>query len=90
MAWAAGPGQAEVVAVEVAPGSTVLHVLRASGMLARHPEIDLATQRVGIWGRLRSLSDPVRDRDRIEIYRALKVDPKEARRLRYRGQRKAG
>lgn len=45
--------------------------------------------RIGIWGRVRSLDTPLRDRDRIEVYRPLTVDPKEARRQRYakRGQR---
>lgn len=39
--------------------------------------------RVGIWGRPRALTDPLRDRDRVELYRPLTVDPKEARRQRY-------
>jgi len=45
--------------------------------------------KVGIWGRTRSLDTPLRDMDRVEVYRALKVDPKEARRLRY-GRHKPG
>ena len=87
VAYAPAPGQIDLVEVRLAPGATVLHALRASRLLERHPEIDLAVQRVGIWGRLKALSDPVRDRDRVEVYRALKVDPKEARRQRYRAQR---
>jgi putative ubiquitin-RnfH superfamily antitoxin RatB of RatAB toxin-antitoxin module len=42
---------------------------------------------VGVWGALRGLDHPLRDRDRVEVYRPLKVDPKEARRLRYRSHR---
>ena len=87
--YAPAPGQVDLVKLTLAPGSTVLHALRASRLLERHPEIDLAVQRVGIWGRLKMLSDPVRDRDRVEVYRALTVDPKEARRQRYRAQRPA-
>lgn len=87
VAYAPGPGRIDLVKVTLAPGSTVLHALRASRLLERHPEIDLGVQRVGIWGRLKTLSDPVRDRDRVEVYRALTVDPKEARRQRYRAQR---
>ena len=85
-------GPADVVSLQLAPGATILHALRASGLLVRHAEIDLGTQRVGIWGRVKPLSEPLRDRDRVEIYRPLTVDPKEARRLRYRDhrQRKAG
>ncbi|PPE70920.1 RnfH family protein [Caldimonas thermodepolymerans] len=80
-------GAPDIVALELAPGSTILHAVRASGVLGRHPEIDLATQRVGIWGKVKPLSQPLRDRDRVEIYRPLTVDPKEARRLRYRDHR---
>jgi len=61
----------------------------ARGVLARHAEIDLAQQRIGIWGRLRSLEAPLRDQDRVEIYRPLLIDPKEARRRRHAQQRKA-
>jgi putative ubiquitin-RnfH superfamily antitoxin RatB of RatAB toxin-antitoxin module len=39
--------------------------------------------RIGIWGRLRAPTAPLRDRDRVELYRPLTVDPKEARRQRY-------
>ena len=77
-------GQVDEQAIELAPGATVGEALARSGMLQRHPEIDLATQRVGIWGSLRALDDVLRDRDRVEVYRPLAVDPKEARRLRYR------
>ena len=42
--------------------------------------------KVGIWGRARPLDTPLRERDRVEVYRPLQVDPKEARRLRYRKQ----
>lgn len=89
VAYSAAPRQVDRVQVTLSAGATILHALRASGMLERHPEIDLAVLRVGIWGRLHALSDPVRDRDRVEVYRGLSVDPKEARRVRYKAQRKA-
>jgi hypothetical protein len=38
---------------------------------------------MGVWGRAREAESPLRDRDRVEIYRPLTVDPKEARRQRY-------
>jgi len=56
--------------------------LNASGIRARHREIDLKTQRIGVWGRPVTLATEVRDRDRVEIYRALSADPKQARRRR--------
>ena len=46
-----------------------------------------ADLRVGVWGRLGEPGEALRDRDRVELYRALAVDPKEARRKRYRARR---
>lgn len=88
VAYSPRPGEVELCEVRVAPGATVLHVLRESRLLERHPKIDLAAQRVGVWGRLVAPSDAVRDGDRVEVYRALTVDPKEARRRRYQRQKK--
>ena len=78
----ATPVRQEVLEVSVRPGATVEQVIRASGMLARFPEIDLTLQRVGIFGETARLQDAVRDGDRVEIYRPLVADPKEARRAR--------
>jgi len=78
----ATPTRQEVIEVTVPPGATVEQVIRASGMLERFPEIDLAHQSVGVFGERVHLRDPVRDRDRVEIYRPLIADPKEARRAR--------
>ncbi|WP_119154237.1 RnfH family protein [Caldimonas tepidiphila] len=85
--YSARPGELDRVPLRLAEGSTVLHALRASGLLERHPEIDPGSQPVGVWGRKCPLSQGLRDRDRVELYRPLTVDPKEARRLRYRSQR---
>ncbi len=65
---------------------TVGEALRRSGLLQRHPEIDLERQRIGVWGRPRRVDELLRDGDRVEVYRGLRVDPKEARRLRQRRQ----
>jgi len=78
----ATPARQEVIEVSVRPGATVEQVIRASGMLARFPEIDLTLQRVGIFGETARLRDAVRDGDRVEIYRPLVADPKEVRRKR--------
>lgn len=71
-----------VVPVELAPGATLEQAVRRSGILERFPEIDLQRQRVGVWGRLGSLSMRLRAGDRVEIYRPLIADPKENRRRR--------
>jgi hypothetical protein len=64
-------------------GATLADALAASGLVTRHA-LDAATLRAGIWGKVREPATPLRERDRIEIYRPLIVDPKEARRQRYR------
>ena len=87
VAFSPAPRRVERVRVSLPPGATVHDALEASGMLLRHPDIDLSGQKVGVWGKLKPLETPLRDRDRVEVYRALQVDPKEARRQRYRSQR---
>lgn len=67
----------------LAPGSTVADAVRASGVLGDGTPADLA---FSVWGRLASADQPLRDRDRVEVCRPLTVDPKEARRLRYKGK----
>lgn len=76
------PDYAHQVALRVLPGTTLRQALENSGILERCPEIDLGKNKVGIFGRLRELETVLEEGDRVEIYRALKVDPKEARRRR--------
>lgn len=76
------PGQADSRSLSLPAGATVEAALQASGVLTRHA-IDLSFMKVGVWSRVKTLSTPLRDQDRVEIYRPLTVDPKEARRLRY-------
>lgn len=64
------------------PEATVEQVIRASGLLDRFPGVDLARNKVGIFGKLVKLDERVRDKDRVEIYRPLIADPKEVRRQR--------
>jgi putative ubiquitin-RnfH superfamily antitoxin RatB of RatAB toxin-antitoxin module len=78
------PGEAVEVAVEVDAGSSVLDAIRASGVLDRFAELDISSQWVGVWGRRCALETILSEGDRVEIYRPLAVDPKEARRRRAR------
>jgi uncharacterized protein len=80
------PGDCDIVPLELEAPATVADALRASGLTQRHG-LQGAELRVGIWGRAQPLDAPLRTHDRVEIYRALQVDPKEARRVRYRAQR---
>jgi putative ubiquitin-RnfH superfamily antitoxin RatB of RatAB toxin-antitoxin module len=75
-------GVAEEVNIEVESGSSVFDAIRASGLLERFAEIDVSTQSVGVWGQRCTLDTVLRAGDRVEIYRPLAIDPKEARRRR--------
>ena len=66
----------------VPAGTTVAGAIQASGVLDKHPEIDLDRNKIGIFGKLTKADAMVRDKDRIEIYRPLIADPKEVRRKR--------
>lgn len=83
------PEGEDCVALEMPSGATIREALIRSGMAERHPEIDLARQAVGIYGRLLGVEAVLADRDRIEIYRPLAMDPKAARRLRAAKARRA-
>lgn len=80
----ATPQKQHLLSLNVPQGSTLEDALRRSGILELCPEIDLSVNKVGVWGRLGKLDQPLESRDRAEIYRALKADPKEARRKRAR------
>jgi len=76
------PDQQPLLHVQLTEGSTVEDAIRASGVLDAHPEIDLSRNKVGVFSKLVKLDEPVRDKDRVEIYRPLIADPKEVRRKR--------
>lgn len=76
------PGMQQLRRVVLEPPATIGGAIAASGMLLEYPQIDLKKNKVGIFGRRSSLDDVLCDGDRVEIYRPLTVDPKEARRMR--------
>ena len=71
-----------IVRLDLTSGARVCEAIRASGLLSDFPEIDLAVNIVGIWGKAAALDQVLRERDRVEIYRPLAVDPKQARVIR--------
>jgi putative ubiquitin-RnfH superfamily antitoxin RatB of RatAB toxin-antitoxin module len=87
VAYCPAPHQIDEVALQLPAHATVADALRASGIAERHPEIDSAALKLGVWGKLRMPGDALREGDRVEVYRPLQVDPKEARRQRYRSHR---
>jgi uncharacterized protein len=76
------PGQQLILPVSVEPGTSLRQAIERSGILGRFPEIDLQRQKIGVFGQVRNPEAPVADGDRIEIYRSLVADPREARRRR--------
>ena len=76
----AKPGVQAILPVEIPESATAEQAIRASGLLARFPEIDLVENKIGIFGKPCPLDRPLRPGDRVEIYRPLIADPKEARR----------
>ena len=89
VAYSAGPGEFDEVALSLPAGSVVADALAASGLEARHSGLALARATVGVWGVACELERRLQDRDRVEVYRPLTVDPMEARRRRERAQRPA-
>ena len=86
----ATPGRQTLVEIAVAAGTTVERAIALAGIRAAHPEIELSSARVGIFGRRTSLDAVLREGDRVEIYRPLRAEPREARRRRVEDRRRAG
>ena len=80
------PGHCDRIRLHLPATATLTDALRESGMLARHA-LDASSTPVGVWGRAGQPQDRLREGDRVELYRPLLVDPKEARRQRYKGKR---
>lgn len=68
--------------LEVPDGSTIQQAIELSGVLTRYPHIDLTTQKVGVFGKLAKLDTPVKEGDRVEIYRKITADPQQVQRRR--------
>ena len=76
------PDDSDITALSLPAGATLEQAVQASGVLQRYPSIDLDTQKLGIFGKVKPADTPLRDGDRVEIYRPLQADPMETRRRR--------
>jgi hypothetical protein len=74
------PNEQVILSIEVDDGCLVEDAIKRSGILERFPQIDLAKDKVGIFGKMCKLNVKLNHKDRIEIYRTLIADPKESRR----------
>jgi putative ubiquitin-RnfH superfamily antitoxin RatB of RatAB toxin-antitoxin module len=90
--YSPAPREVREWALDVPAHATLQEALQASGIKSEFPDIDWQRTSIGVWGRKASLDHPLRESDRIEIYRPLVVDPKVARRERFQkqGARAAG
>ena len=76
------PDQQVQIRMQLPAGSNLQQALEASGILEKHPEIDLKKNKFGIWNKLSKVDTVLRNFDRVEIYRPLIADPKEVRKQR--------
>ncbi|MGM0562709.1 MAG: RnfH family protein [Pseudomonadota bacterium] len=86
----ARPDEQQIIPVEVPVDCRIDEAIEASGIVEKFPEIDLDEQKVGVFGALMKLDDRLREGDRVEIYRKLIIDPKEARKNRLAKKKEKG
>lgn len=77
----ARPDKQEIVKVQVPKGASAIEAVKLSGIVAIFPEIDADSIDMGIFGKVikKPAEHELRDGDRVELYRPLKIDPKQAR-----------
>lgn len=92
LAWSPRPQEVLLENLSLPTGATLADALKTSQRVRGQVPGALETLPCGVWSKLRPLDHPLRDGDRIEVYRPLRVDPKEARRQRYRksGSKRVG
>lgn len=76
----------KLVKLQVTSTCTVDGAIRQSKITEQFPEIDLTSTKVGVWGDVCRMTDLLKPGDRVEIYRPLQIDPKDARRRRSQTQ----
>lgn len=84
------PGTEDISEVTLPIGATAADAVIAAGVLQRHVELEGLAADVGIWGCTCPPEQRLSDGDRVEIYRPLTIDPKEARRVRADIRRRRG
>jgi len=84
--YSPAPRQVREWTLALVAGTTVGQAIAACRICEEFPDLKAVRLRVGIWGRKTSLDHLLSDKDRIEIYRTLRVDPKVARRERFNRQ----
>ena len=78
----AGCDDQVLISLQVPAGTTVLEAIRLSAISDQFPEVDFESAAKGIFSKMTQNNDVLADLDRVEIYRPLVLDPREARRQR--------
>ena len=73
------PERQELIAMTVSAGTTAAEAVQQSGIVDRFPGHDVAACRLGVWGQPVAGDRALQPGDRVEIYRPLDIDPREAR-----------
>ncbi len=84
--YSPAPRQVLELNLQVSEGCTAQRALDQAGWTTAYPQLGTAALTLGVWGRRVSREHVLRDGDRLEVYRSLRVDPKVARRERFVGQ----
>lgn len=87
--YSPAPRTVDLRELELPEGATVAEAIAISGLRERHAELLSALPPCGVWGRVCRVDRVLQDGDRVELYRPLPVDPKDARRQRGREQKQA-
>ena len=92
IAYSPAPRQVREWVLDVPLGCTAKQAIEQCGVLAEFADLTQGGLNSGIWGTRYNLAHKLKDNDRVEIYRPLRVDPKVARRERFtsQGAKRAG
>ena len=86
VAFSPGPREVRVREVDLPAGATLADAVRASGLGLAYPAVASSDLTLAVWGRAQPASHVLREGDRVEVLRPLRVDPKLARRERFHQQ----
>jgi uncharacterized protein len=86
LAYSPAPREVKEWILELPDGATALQAIEASSLLQEFPDLRLDALLLGLWGKRCEAGEPLLEGSRLEVYRELRVDPKVARRERFKSQ----
>ncbi len=81
------PTHQRLITLKLADGSLISDAIEASGLLHQYPELKGTSLKTGIFSQAKSLDTPLKNGDRVEIYRPLALSPMERRRVHAKRQK---